>query len=69
MINLNHFKNAGKHHTSNDSKLKASIHRRRNIPRLLFMSKITWSSSVAPESGPTSIPEPHFNINKNESLV
>lgn len=51
--------------------MKASIQRRRNIPRLLPGSKINWSSSITPDSGPPRIPKQHhtkiYNVLKKEA--
>jgi hypothetical protein len=43
--------------TSNDKRLNVRMQRRRNNPRLLFGSKITWLSSITTESNPPSIPD------------
>lgn len=62
-------RNIGKHNTSNANKLKASIQRRRNIPRLLAGSKITCSSSKAPDSGPPRIPKTTLYTKLTSDLV
>lgn len=68
-INLNHQKRVQKYHTAKDSELKASTQRRRKIPKLLFGSKTTWSSSITPESGPPSIPnQQHFEANNKREF-